>query len=128
MLQFRNYENALGEGAKIIGKDMSTGYSTILYSGSTNGVALATLGTVATAGTIVAFWVANTTTAAGTAALIATTGGTLASIFTGTSPFVGSMFGTSPLTSSLSLGDTIQVSSVGNTGTLACYVIFQTQN
>lgn len=127
--------NEFKYGAKLQGSNTSIGqfYSTL--TATTNGVtpvsvfALATNGntTAPVAGTVTAFMVnANVIGGAGTAVLWATTAGTIATIIFGLGTMTGLVYGTNVLAASIVAGDTLQVSSVTNVGTAACYVTFVT--
>lgn len=128
MLQFRNYENALIEGAKIIGKDMSVGFQYGSFAiGSQGATALSVFqptATAPTAGTITGFFVSQAG-AAGSAVVFGTTAGTIAIISYGTT--VGTFTGTAILNAAVVAGDTVSVYNTGTgMGTATFYVNFQT--
>lgn len=127
-------------GAKITGAEVdgslqgvnfSMGKQYMRFVASTTGntpVNIFGSGSAPVAGTVIGFFVTNLTTVAGTAVLWGTTAGTIASV-----AFLGSATNyvtssTFVLAGAVAAGDTLQVSSFGNTGTAACYVDFISPN
>lgn len=129
--------NEFKYGVKLQGVNLGSGFNTVVYAANTTGSSPNTVlfngTTTLIAGTVVGFFAVSPTTVAGTIVLFGTTAGTIATVNvgtvvtgSGTGTQVFFVAGTNVLNAAVAVGDILQVSSITNAGTAACYVIMQT--
>ena len=142
-LDFENYDSAIMYGATVNGDNLTAAtvpgsamtfksHYLVIATSTTGPTAVSVFGSGNTAGTngsITGFFaVMGGSGSSGSAALWGTTAGTIAIIGfqSGTNAYIGYTQGTGVLNAALVSGDTLQVSSLYNSGTFTCYTMIQT--